>query len=122
MAQKIMPQDGSIYAEFAYEGSIIALDPNDPKSGILTIVRCGPGELDENGIDRPMRYKEGQQVIITPRSAIRLPRGYIFHQNDVLAVVEEGVGTDEMKLRSIQGISGKAAKALIGAASKTIDA
>lgn len=119
--QRIVPQDGTIYAEFAYEGSVIVMDPEDPKSGILTIVRCGPGEVNEQGVERPMRYTEGQRVIITPRSAIRMPRGYLFHQNNVLAVIEDHEGEDEMKSRSISALAGT--KALFAAASsRPIDA
>ena len=114
-SQKIVPQDGTVYAEFAHEGSVIALDPDDPKSGILTIVRCGPGEVNEQGVERPMRYAEGQRVIITPRSAIRMPRGYLFHQNNVLAVVEDWDGEDEMRARSLSALAGTEGKKLIAA-------
>lgn len=121
MPDKIQPQDGTIYAEFAYEGSIVLLDPEDPKSGVLTIVRCGPGEVNENGVDRPMRYREGQRVILNPRSAIRMPRGYLFHQNDVLAVIEDGDGVDEMKSRTNE-IAKVAGKKLVSASMQAIDA
>lgn len=97
MSQRIVPKRTIVYLERPKSSVLVAHAKTDPKGAILRVVRVGEGAMDADPPE-PMRYEVGQLVVCGPRNvAWPCGRGFLVHQANILAVIEEHDGEDEMR-------------------------
>lgn len=100
MSKKLLPEPGMLYLEEARESTLVAAKGSaqtKTMSELARVVRCGDDEVNDNGVVRPMRFKEGDIVLFRPGRYQVTPRGFLAHQDDVAAKIEEWDGVDEMR-------------------------
>lgn len=117
--RKIVLQPGCLYVEPLNRLGLAIVGGQPSVKVEFKVVRTGGDEATEHGTVLPMRFEEGDVVVVMPQSGLPTPRGFVCHQNRVAWKVEEWDGPDEMSPErdGTLRISDVDAKALLGASS-----
>ena len=98
---RVDPAPGWLYLEHVVSETVLQADPKNPDGRLLKIVRCGLPYVNDRGIEEPLRYSVGQVVLLSPKSAVQLPRGYVASQDAVMCVLDPSEEFDEMSGRPV---------------------
>lgn len=122
--RKIVLQPGCLYVEPMNRLGLAIVGGQPSVKVEFKVVRTGGDEATEHGTVLPMRFKEGDVVVLMPQSGLPTPRGFVCHQNRVAWTVEEWGGEDEMSPADSGALrlSGDATKALLAGARRPIEA